>query len=48
MGKIIEEEDEEKDFDDWIESIAVVDKDNVPIRPELVVDEDQGEDGDSE
>lgn len=37
--------DDEKDFDDWVESIKVVDKDQVPISPKLVIDEDEGEDG---
>lgn len=39
-------EDEEKEFGEWVESAVIVDKEGVPLVPELIDDKDMGEDGD--
>jgi len=40
-----EQEKEEQEFNDWLESVVLVDDEGMPLTPVLVVDEDEGEDG---
>lgn len=42
------QEKEEQEFNDWLESVVLVDDEGMPLAPVLVVDEDEGEDGATE
>lgn len=39
---------EEEEFDEWLDSVVIVDDEGVPIEPKLIEDEDEGEDGEFE
>ena len=41
-------EEQEEEYEKWLESVVIADKEGVPLIPELVEDEDEGEDGGEE